>query len=181
MALLFGVRSNLLSHPVEIEADTIMLFRQEVAPAGWTRDVASTLNNSALRVMTSGTWVDGKSGATAFDAVFGSGKSSADVTLSATQSGTAVHGHSDNLSVSSAGAHTHDVQLFTTGSGDKGFSGSQQNLGTASNAAISNGAHTHPLAGAVSSASAAAAADAHAHTLSLDLNFCDLILCSKDN
>lgn len=151
MSLTFGVRSSLLSHPVEIEAGSIMLFRQDVAPAGWTKDVASTLNNSALRVMTSDAWSDGKQGATAFDSVFGSGKSSGDVTLSAAQSG--------------VGSHTHK------------WGGSADRVGTgAFQVAPSTG-----TTGTNTGVASAAASSPHAHTLAIDLNFVDLILCSKDS
>ena len=58
-----------------------MLFHQSAAPVGWTKDTAATLNNSALRVVTSTAWASGKQGGTAFDSVFGSGKTSDNYTL----------------------------------------------------------------------------------------------------
>ena len=60
---------------------TLMLFHQSAAPTGWTKDTAATLNNSALRVVTSTSWASGKQGATAFDSVFGSGKATGNHTL----------------------------------------------------------------------------------------------------
>lgn len=189
MAQLFGVRSALLSHPVEIEAGTIMLFRQDAAPAGWTRDVASTLDNAALRVMTSGTWVDGKQGATAFDAVFGSSKSSGDYQL--LEADIPAHGHADgSLSATSAGSHGHGADL-STGSGTAFTAGEHittsdppgiWNAGVSGGSNIeigivAGGAHTHPVTGTVADTGGDGV---HGHTLSLDLNFVDLILCSKD-
>ncbi len=70
---------------------TTMLFHQSAAPTGWTKDTASTLDNSALRIVTSTAWASGKQGATAFDSVFGSGKTTGAHTL--TTGEIAAHGH----------------------------------------------------------------------------------------
>ena len=55
-------------------ATTSMLFYQSAAPTGWTKDVAATLGNHALRVVTDVAWSAGSKGATPFSTVFGSGK-----------------------------------------------------------------------------------------------------------
>jgi len=63
-------------------ATTSILFYQSAAPAGWTKDVAGALNNTALRLVTSTAWVGGAAGATPFSTVFGSGKVTASHVLS---------------------------------------------------------------------------------------------------
>ena len=60
---------------------TTMLFHQSAAPTGWTKDTAATLDNSALRVVTSTAWASGKQGATAFTSVFGASKTAGNHTL----------------------------------------------------------------------------------------------------
>ena len=75
-------------------AGTVMLFPQSAAPTGWTKDTAATLDNAALRVVTSTAWASGKQGATAFTSVFGSGKTVGSTTLAVSQ--TPSHDHSGN-------------------------------------------------------------------------------------
>ena len=65
-----------------VPAGSVMLFHQDAAPTGWTKDTAATLNNSALRVVTSTAWASGKQGATEFTTVFGSGLGTGGLTLS---------------------------------------------------------------------------------------------------
>jgi len=98
-------------------------------------------------------------------------------TLSAAESGspahlhTMNHGHANTIATTSAGAHTHDVQA-----GGGGAGGLNDNVGvgiqnTYSARATSNGAHTHPISGSVTSfsgstsnSSAVAAGSAHTNT-----------------
>ena len=69
-----------------------MLFQQAAAPTGWTRDTTASLNDHALRIVTSGTFTAGTLGSSAFSTVFG--KTATDsTTLTAAQSGTAAHSH----------------------------------------------------------------------------------------
>lgn len=82
---------------------TVILFHQSAAPTGWTKDVAATLNNSALRVVTNTAWVSGKQGATAFTTVFGSGKTTGAHTLTTGE----IPAH----------AHTTDGNKATAGTG----------------------------------------------------------------
>ena len=115
-------------------AGTLMLFHQTAAPTGWTKDTAATLDNAALRVVTSTAWASGKQGATAFDSVFGSGKTAGNYTLL-------------NADVP---AHTHDVykhaSKFDGGTGDfpaGATSGSTYAPGTTSSGG--GGSHDHTL------------------------------------
>ncbi len=138
-----------------IPATTVMLFHQSAAPTGWTKDVASTLDNAALRVVASTAWASGKSGATAFDSVFGSSKNAGDTTLTAAQSGLPAHLHASG----NGGA------FLTDGPGGP----STWATGAAANTTANTASDT-----------AASAASRHNHTLSLDLNYINLILATKD-
>lgn len=59
---------------LEAPANTSMIFYQSAAPAGWTKDTASTLNNHALRLVTSQAWGAGSQGSDPFSTVFNSSK-----------------------------------------------------------------------------------------------------------
>ena len=72
---------NVSSGVLDAPAGTSILFYQSAAPAGWTKDVAATLNNHALRIVTSTAWSGGSKGATAFDSVFGAGKTTSSYTI----------------------------------------------------------------------------------------------------
>jgi len=76
---------------------TSMLFYQSAAPIGWTKDT-TTLNNHALRVVSSTAWSAGSKGATAFDSVFGSGKTAG----------------SHVLTIAEMPAHTHTIDTDAT-------------------------------------------------------------------
>ncbi len=149
MALIFGVRSALLSHPDPVPIGSVMVFHQDAAPDGWTKDVAATLDNAALRIVTSTSWASGKAGATAFNTVFGSSKSSDNYTL---------------LTADIAG-HTHDVDGSTGGGG--GTTRITSRADSSSGADVANAARTEGGDGA------------HQHGLVLDLHYVNFILCTK--
>ena len=111
-------------------AGTVMLFHQSAAPTGWTKDTAATLDNSALRVVTSTAWASGKQGATAFTTVFGSGKTAG------------VH----TLTESEMPSHSHTVPAGNLGSGS-GFGrvDGQSGLSFSTNAKGGGGSHDHTL------------------------------------
>lgn len=92
---------------------TVMLFHQSAAPTGWTKDTAATLDNAALRVVTSTAWAGGKQGATAFDSVFGSGKTAGATTLTESQMPSHTHG----IKFNSDGVNTGAVQRYVSGGG----------------------------------------------------------------
>lgn len=133
MTLIFGVRSTLLSHPDPVPIGSVMLFHQDAAPDGWVKDVAATLDNAALRIVTSTAWASGKAGATAFDSVFASGKLSDNYTLL----------------VADSPAHNHTGTYVTTaGGGVAGVlhEGANASAGTQNVPAQGgDGAHQHGL------------------------------------
>lgn len=167
-----------------IPSGTLMLFQQSAAPTGWTKQ--STHNNKALRVVT-GTASSG--GNDSFSTVFGTSKSTDSYTLLEAD----IPGHTHGVgsyAAASGGAHTHTVQVQTqsdTGSGftvieDKGGSHLQSNNVAVSDFATvsaipSGGAHSHSVTGT----SASTGGDGgHSHDLTIDLEYVDVIICSKD-
>lgn len=113
---------------------TTILFHQSAAPTGWTKDVAATLDNSALRIVTSTAFVAGKQGATAFTSVFGSGKSSANYTLLVADIPS--HSHTLDFKNDSLGGGT--IPYASSSTGAVQASPSTSNTG-------GGGAHNHTL------------------------------------
>ncbi len=133
----------------QFPAGTSMLFYQDAAPAGWTKDT-TTLNDHAIRVVSSTSWSTGSKGGTVFSSVFGSGK---------TVGGTAI-------SVAQMPSHTHDVRLSSAGGGSGSeieSTSTSSSTSTESQAALTKGGDAE-----------------HNHTLSLDLNYINMIRCTKD-
>lgn len=111
-----------------IASGTLQLFQQTAAPTGWTKQV--THNDKALRLVTGSV---STGGASAFTAVFGSGKSTANHTLSTSQ----------------IPAHTHTSPWVTGGpvedGGGSAASIPQAGTGPASGSAGGGGGHSHTL------------------------------------
>ncbi len=115
-------------------AGTTMLFHQSAAPTGWTKDVASTLNNSALRLVTSTAWASGKQGTDAFTTVFSSSKVTDGRSLSEAQ--LASH---DHPAISGSFLVTAGSSIDTSGGAPS--DGSASNTGTAGNGST----HDHTI------------------------------------
>ncbi len=170
-------------------ATTSMLFYQETAPAGWTKDT-TTLDNHALRVVSSTAWSTGSKGATAFDTVFGDSTTSDGTTITSAQSGIVAHTHgAGSYSAGSGGAHTHNQDLSASGSPTNWDLGENlnksQSMWAAGSASSDTGIvaaanHSHSLSGTSGSKSAASAVSSHAHTVPLDLNYINVIRCTKN-
>lgn len=151
-------------------AGTVMIFRQETAPTGWTK-VTSSVNDKALRV-TSGTPADG--GALDFSAAFGSARS-----LSGTVGNT-------TLDASQIPAHYH--LMFKSGVSSTAALDSSNHPATQANFGSN---FSYQIGGAASTPDAGQSAtsgggSAHTHTLSMnalamDVKFIDVILATKDS
>jgi len=170
-----------------IEAGTTMIFHQDAAPTGWTKDVASTLDNHALRIVTSTAWSSADSTGNSFTSVFGSGKTTGNVTLTWEQSGTAAHNHSNGSYTAATGssAHTHEQSRFADAGGvgtPDGIGASQGSGGTTATGldTQSGGGHTHDITGTSSNNSAVDAGSAHNHTMAVDVDYVSMILATKD-
>ncbi len=113
---------------LDAPATTSMFLYQSAAPAGWTKDVASTLGNHALKLVTDVAWSTGTKGATAFDSVFGSSKTAG----------------AHVLTEAEMPSHTHlGANIFV---GDQGSGGSAASGGqTTTGATGGGGSHDHTL------------------------------------
>lgn len=147
-------------------ATTSMLFYQNAAPTGWTKDTASPLNNHALRVVTSTAWSGGSTGGTSFTSVFGSSKSTtaANVTLPA-------HTHTMFANEDVTEGATHDL-----------ISSAQVAAEAAQGGLFEGYALRKTATGATvgKSGSTGSGTGSHSHTLSLDLFYISLIRATKD-
>ena len=161
-----------------IPAGSLMLFQQSSAPTGWTK--ATAHDNKALRVVTGSASSGGSNTfATAFnnDQTVSGTTSSTSVTITGS---TAAH----TLSIAEMPAHTHTeggTQEFgTTSSTSTGV----RNTG---NFSPGNQFETQSTGGGGSHSHGAGtlAGGAHTHTFSdtfnLDVQYVDVIICSKDS
>ncbi len=148
-------------------ANTSMLFYQSAAPAGWTKDT-TTLDNHALRVVSSTAWSGGSKGATGFTSIFGSGAPSST--------------NSSNITIP---AHTHlqfantDVSESTT----HNLNNSSQVSAEAAQGVLFEGyalRRTGTAATVGKGGSTGSGSGDHSHTLSLDLNYINVIRATKD-
>jgi len=132
---------------------TTLLFHQAAAPTGWTK--LTTHDNKALRVV-SGTG-GGSGGATNFTTAFASGRSVSSTTLTTSQ--IPAHTHQDRISI---------------GIDDSNFTNGQDasiNLRSTSD---------RPVLSFYGTTESTGGGGSHNHTVDLDVQYIDIILCSKD-
>lgn len=143
---------------------TDMLFYQTAAPTGWTKNTTASLNDHALRIMTSGSWTGGTQGTTAFSTQFAQSFAGENYTLLEADTPAHTHGNS--------GAHVHN-SFYKTGAG-KGANaptGSNDIGNPSSTEATSSTTHEHTSFGG---------AGAHKHDVNLGVKYLDMIIASKD-
>lgn len=114
-------------------ANTSMLFYQSAAPTGWTKDT-TTLNNHAIRVVSSTAWSGGSKGATGFTSVFGSSKVTGSHAL--TEAELASHTHTQKYEITSNRSAGAGAWFNVDGTG---------NNGSETGSAGSGSGHTHTL------------------------------------
>lgn len=155
------VDNAIISTP-SFPAGTKMLFAQELAPTGWTKDTDQ--NNKALRIVSGSTGGDA-AGSTAFTSVFGSGKTTGGKTATGTVGDTAI-------SIAQMPSHTHvqdsETALNSSGSAVQVVGNTDAKGGTTEPRG-GGATHTHSLT-----------INSHNHTLSLDLQYVDIIKATKD-
>ena len=139
--------------PQGFPTGTTMLFHQTAAPISWTKDVATTLNDHALRIVTSTAWSSGSTGTDAYSAVFSAGKSTDTHALIAAELPSTSHSHTQDATTWADGA-TSPGGVTATAAGRGGTTGGAD-----------------PTSGA---------ADAHAHTMTMDLKYANVIIAVKD-
>lgn len=163
-----------------LESTTVAFFGQATAPTGWVKDTDE--NDKSLRVVTGGSGGT-SAGATAFSSVFGSGKTAGGTTLTWEQSGLKAHSHTDgSLTTNNTGAHVHDQNKYAGSSGSSSPPGTSIGSGAATDSGIDTGSagdHSHTVTGSVANNAASDAAQSHNHTLSLDIQYLDIIKCTK--
>ena len=164
-----------------IPSGSLMLFQQTAAPTGWTKQ--TTHNDKALRVV-SGTCVNG--GTTAFTSVFASRTPSGSVSVSGSNSGGSVSGHTLTTAEIPSHTHTYSEMTFPGAYEGSGFflSGPVGGVthypptavGSNTGAAGSNGAHSHGFTNPSWSGSGSFTGTA----MDFAVQYVDLIIASKD-
>ena len=161
-----------------IPAGSLMLFQQSSAPTGWTK--ATAHDNKALRVVTGSA---SSGGSNTFAAAFNN-----DQTVSGTTSSTSVtitgSTAAHTLTISEMPAHTHTeggTQEFgttsSTATGVRNTGNSSPGNQFETQSTGGGGSHSHDVG--------TLAGGSHTHTFSdtfnLDVQYVDVIICSKDS
>jgi hypothetical protein len=92
-----------------LESGTVAFFYQSAAPTGWTKDTAATLNDHALRVVTSTAWSTGSNGTDAFSATFSASKATDAYTLTTPDIPSHSHSGLPSGSQSLPGTSSYDI------------------------------------------------------------------------
>jgi hypothetical protein len=145
---------------VGFAAGTVILFYQAAAPTGWTK--VTTQDNKALRVVSGTGGVAG--GTTAFTSVFTNQTVSTSISVSGTTGAT-------TLSTSQMPSHSHSKAAGSGGDQSSGFAPIQVDFTGSTSAEGGGGSHTHSFSGSGSGTSSA---------VTLNVQYIDIILCSKN-
>lgn len=109
---------------------TRMSFNQTSAPAGWTKDTSSTINDSILRLVTGSV---SSGGSVAFSTWNSSGTTGA-----------------YTLTTSDIPSHSHSINIGSSGGGTTAFrSDLNQTVGADSNSTGGGGSHSHSLSNSI--------------------------------
>lgn len=141
---------------------TLMMFRQSVAPTGWTKN--TSFDDRALRV-TSG--VVGNGGVLGFSTVFAK-IATDDFTLSTSH----MPSHNHGGSTGSAGAHSH-TYIGNTNAIQAGTAGVNATAPPSGETTSTDGAHTHTVASQGGGA-------VHQHGMDIRVLYTDVIIASKN-
>jgi len=156
---------------VTFDAGTVMLFAQNTAPTGWTKNT-STGDNSALRVVTGNV---STGGSVDFTTAFASQTPTGSVSISSV-SGSA---GATTLTTPQIPSHTHSHGVYNTSSNPgpwSGFQGGVAGPGAQINSSSTGGGgdHTHPFS--FSSGSGTFSGNA----INLAVKYVDVIRATKD-
>ena len=167
--IIFNDSSTQATQGVEFVSGTVMLFRQNTAPTGWTK--SSSFDNAALRVV-SGTVNATQSGVVPFTGAF------ANTTPSITVDASGLSAGATTLTSSQIPSHTHSVDWGTTdncgglnrvrGGLIAGFAAQSPQ---ASQATGGGSSHSHSMSGSATGTSTA---------LNLNVRYADAIIAAKD-
>ena len=164
--IIFNDSSTQATQGVEFVTGTVMLFRQNTAPTGWTK--SSTFDNAALRVV-SGTVNATQSGVVPFTGAF------ANTTPSITVDASGLSAGATTLTSATIPSHSH-VVVVGSGGGYAGGRVAQGNAdatvnGPNTGSTGSGGSHSHSMSGSASATSSA---------INLNVRYADAIIASKD-
>ena len=165
--IIFNDSSTQATQGVEFVSGTVMLFRQNTAPTGWTK--SSSFDNAALRVV-SGTVNATQSGVVPFTGAF------ANTTPSITVDASGLSAGATTLTTATIPSHSHNMQ-WHNGYGGPGVSihqftftnGGINDKSTQSTG--SGGSHSHSMSGSASGTSSA---------INLNVRYADAIIAAKD-
>lgn len=163
--IIFNDSTTQATQGVEFVSGTVMLFRQNTAPTGWTK--SSSFDNAALRVV-SGTINATQSGVVPFTGAFANTTPSISVDASGLSAG------ATTLSTSQMPSHSHSFSLASAcvpSSGNYAQIGRQTDMSQNTGGAGGGGSHSHSMSGSASATSSA---------INLNVRYADAIIAAKD-
>lgn len=169
--IIFNDSTTQATQAIEFVSGTVMLFRQNTAPTGWTK--SSSFDNAALRVV-SGTINASQSGVVPFTGAF------ANTTPSITVDSSGLSAGATTLSTTQIPSHTHPSPYSTQSGGcffATGFGPIQvgsTGVGGTPNPTGSTGggsSHSHSMSGSATATSSA---------INLNVRYADAIIAAKD-
>ena len=164
--IIFNDSSTQATQGVEFVSGTIMLFRQNTAPTGWTK--SSSFDNAALRVV-SGTINASQSGVVPFTGAF------ANTTPTVTVDSSGLSAGATTLSAAEIPGHTHTVAVSSQtiaigGNCPAGYILPGGSI-TTSTGSGGGGSHSHSMSGSATATSSA---------INLNVRYADAIIAAKD-
>lgn len=163
--IIFNDSTTQATQAIEFVSGTVMLFRQNTAPTGWTK--SSSFDNAALRVV-SGTINASQSGVVPFTGAF------ANTTPTVTVDSSGLSAGATTLSSTQMPSHTHTVNGASNancGSPMAGYSYSTAQYSFATGSTGGGSSHSHSMSGSATATSSA---------INLNVRYADAIIAAKD-
>lgn len=162
--IIFNDSSTQATQGIEFVSGTVMLFRQNTAPTGWTK--SSSFDNAALRVV-SGTINATQSGVVPFTETFANTTPSISVNTSGLSAG------ATTLTTTQIPSHSHSIAVASGGgcSAKVGQQMADASVSFSTNAAGGGSSHSHSMSGSASATSSA---------INLNVRYADAIIATKN-
>ena len=167
--IIFNDSTTQATQAIEFVSGTVMLFRQNTAPTGWTK--SSSFDNAALRVV-SGTINASQSGVVPFTGAF------ANTTPTVTVDSSGLSAGATTLTTSQIPSHSHSVTSIIAGGGV--VNALPAHPSTYACAAASSWNTNNTGSGSSHSHSMSGSATATSSAINLNVRYADAIIAAKD-
>ncbi|MEE9159945.1 MAG: hypothetical protein V3U60_16360 [Gammaproteobacteria bacterium] len=176
--------NDVVAASAEFPSGTRLVFQQQFAPTGWTKELDPVHNESALRCVSTGAF-GFFGGAVEFQTAFASQTPTGSITsfaVDSTNLNLSVNNHS--LSVAQLAAHSHNIltEEFNSpgGATNQFLVGGDEDVVKSSEATGSGSGHNHAMSGSTGSHGHSGSASFSGNALNLDVKFSTVIIATKD-